>query len=74
MPTFRECGAHVASSESCPICFHKVCRSQSPDGKLRCTRTAGHSGAHENGWVKPAVTWLAGVVTHEVGPGRNADG
>lgn len=53
----RECGAHALSGTTCPICFNSVCQSVSPDGKLRCTRTEGHSGVHENGWVKPAVSW-----------------
>jgi hypothetical protein len=56
----RECGSHViASGVSCPVCFHTICESRSPDGKLRCTRTAGHAGVHENGWCNPPTAWPA---------------
>jgi hypothetical protein len=60
----RECGSHViASGTNCPVCFHAICESKSPDGRLRCTRTAGHDGIHENGWTNPPASWLGGVMS-----------
>lgn len=64
----RECGSHLkAGGRCCPVCFHPVCQATSPDGKLGCTRTAGHDGNHENGWNNPPITWLA---TAEAKEGR----
>jgi hypothetical protein len=69
----RECGSHViASGMNCPVCLHAICESKSPDGKLRCTRTANHTGNHENGWTNPPITWLAGVMSFTAPGAGNA--